>query len=92
MVPRSLTRESSPARARTVSHPRTRTARSQSAQWQTVLLVFLKALSLRRAPFLQPAFETREGIGRFNQALATRRFTVEEFYAVLELLVPPSER
>lgn len=57
-----------------------------------MLLVFLKALSLRRAPFLQPAFETREGIGRFNQALATRRFTVEEFYAVLELLVPPSER
>ena len=67
-------------------------AQPQSAQWQTVLLVFLKALSLRRAPFLQPAFETREGIGRFNQALATRRFTVEEFYAVLELLVPPAER
>lgn len=65
---------------------------SQSAQWQLVLMLFLKALSLRRAPFLRTAFESRGGIGRFNLALATRRFTVEEFCAALELLVPETER
>lgn len=57
-------------------------------QWQVVVVLLLKALSLERCPPLRPAFETREGIGRVNQLLARLRFTSEEFYAALELLCP----
>lgn len=59
----------------------------QTGQWQLLLIILLKALSMQRAPFLRPAFESREGISRLNAALANRLFTIEEFYAVLELVV-----
>ncbi|KAL6782355.1 hypothetical protein ACKKBG_A06480 [Auxenochlorella protothecoides x Auxenochlorella symbiontica] len=59
----------------------------KTGQWQLLLIILLKALSMQRAPFLRPAFESREGISRLNAALANRLFTIEEFYAVLELVV-----
>ncbi len=58
---------------------------------QVVLLVLLKALSLERVPALRPAFESREGIARLNKVLTSHAFTVEEFYAVLDLLVGVDE-
>ena len=62
-----------------------------AAQWQVVAVLLLKALSLERCPPLRPCFETREGIGRLGRLLATLRFTIEEFYAALELLCPVAE-
>ena len=58
-----------------------------SLQWQVVVLVLLKALSMARVPSLRTSFETREGAARVGQALAAYSFTEEEFYAVLELLL-----
>jgi hypothetical protein len=63
----------------------------RAAQWQIVALAMLKALSLERAPTLRALFETREGAARVGQVLAAAAFTVEEFYAILELLVPPEQ-
>ena len=51
-----------------------------------MLVLLLKALSLERLPALRPAFESRAGIERLGRLLASLSFTVEEFYAVLELL------
>jgi hypothetical protein len=56
-------------------------------QWQLVALILLKALSLERLPALRPAFETNQGIKRLNKALVGVCFTIEEYYAVLELMV-----
>jgi hypothetical protein len=61
---------------------------TQASQWQVVVALMLKALSLERCPVLRPAFETREGIGRLGRLLASLSFTSEEFYAALELLCP----
>jgi hypothetical protein len=58
-----------------------------SSQWQLVVAMFLKALSIERVPGLQPAFETREGVHRMNQMLTANLFTIEEFVAVLEILL-----
>jgi len=58
-----------------------------SSQWQLVVMMFLKALSMERVPGLRPAFETREGVHRVNQILAANSFTIEEFVAVLEILL-----
>lgn len=60
----------------------------QAAQWQLVALILLKALSVEHAPALRAAFETREGVQRLGKALAGLSFTIEEFYACLELLLP----
>ncbi|PSC70503.1 hypothetical protein C2E20_5962 [Micractinium conductrix] len=60
----------------------------KATQWQVVIVLLLKALSLERCPPLRPSFETREGIGRVNRLLASLSFTSEEFYAALELLCP----
>jgi hypothetical protein len=56
-------------------------------QWQLVAMILLKALSLERVPALRPAFETNQGIKRLNKALVGVCFTIEEYYAVLELMV-----
>ena len=56
------------------------------SQWQVVVSLLLKALSLERCPALRPCFETRDGIARLNRLLGTLSFTSEEFYAALELL------
>lgn len=56
-------------------------------QWQLVVMILLKALSLERVPALRPAFETHPGIKRLNKALVGVCFTIEEYYAVLELMV-----
>ena len=68
-----------------------RHASMQVPQWQVVALLFLKALSLERCPALRPAFETRDGIARFNQLLASLSFTADEFWVALEVLCPPTE-
>lgn len=60
-----------------------------SMQWQVLVVVLLKALSMERLPSLRPSFETREGIQRLGQTLAASSFTIEELYAVLELLLDP---
>jgi hypothetical protein len=60
----------------------------QPTQWQVVSLLLLKALSLERCPALRPAFETRQGIERLGRLLGTLSFTIDEFYAQLELLCP----
>lgn len=57
------------------------------AQWEVLVLVLLKAASMERAPGLRPLFETREGIQKLGLALGRRCFTIEEFYAVLDLLL-----
>lgn len=59
---------------------------SQVSQWQVVVILLLKALSLERCPALRPSFETRDGITRLNRLLGSLSFTSEEFYAALELL------
>ncbi len=61
----------------------------KAAQWRVLALVLLKAASLERCPELRAALESREGVGRLGAALAAASFTVEEFYAVLELVVRP---
>jgi len=58
-----------------------------AVQWQSVVIVMLKALSMERLPSLRPTFETREGIQRLGQALGANAMTLEEFYAILELLL-----
>ena len=60
----------------------------QAPQWQVLVVLLLKALSLERCPPLRPHFETREGISRLGRLLAGLSFTSEEFYAALELLCP----
>ncbi|KAL4539560.1 hypothetical protein Ndes2437B_g02073 [Nannochloris sp. 'desiccata'] len=58
-----------------------------SSQWQLVVMMFLKALSMEHVPGLRPAFETREGVHRVNKILTANGFTIEEFVAVLEILL-----
>jgi hypothetical protein len=55
-------------------------------QWQVVVVLLLKALSMERLPALRESFETREGVRRLGAALGELAFTAEEFYAALELL------
>lgn len=56
-------------------------------QWQVLLLVLLKALSLERVPALRPAFEAREGIARLSQSLQRLGCTLEAFGALLDVAV-----
>ena len=57
------------------------------AQWQVILLVLLKALSLERVPALRPAFEEREGIARLSASLRGLGCTLEAFGALLDVAV-----
>lgn len=59
----------------------------KSLQWQLVVLLLLKALSLERLAIIRPVFETRQGIHRVCTLLAENKFTAEEFSSALELLV-----
>lgn len=59
----------------------------KSLQWQLVVLLLLKALSLEKLVILRPVFETRQGIHRVCTLLAENKFTAEEFSSALELLV-----
>jgi hypothetical protein len=59
----------------------------QSKQWVVVCLVILKALSLTVRPEYQEYTDTRDGIVRMGKILSDAQFTVEELYAVLDLLV-----
>ena len=59
----------------------------KSSQWQLVVMVLLKALSIDRMPSLRPYFEGREAVHRGNAFLTANLFTVEEFVAVLEVLL-----
>lgn len=56
-------------------------------QWQVILLVLLKALSLERVPALRPAFEEREGVARLSAALRGLGCTLEAFGALLDVAV-----
>eukprot|EP00887_Chlorella_sp_A99_P003333 scaffold26.g3333.t1 len=61
-------------------------------QWQVAVVVLLKALSLERVPSLREAFESRDGLCRLSQLLGSLSFTMDEFYAVLELLALPDSQ
>lgn len=56
-------------------------------QWQVVVLVLLKAMSLERHPALRPAFERREGIARLSSCLRRLGCTLEAFGALLDVVV-----
>ena len=56
-------------------------------QWQVILLVLLKALSLERVPALRPAFEERQGITRLSASLRRLGCTLEAFGALLDIVV-----
>ena len=56
-------------------------------QWQVLLLVLLKALSLERVPALRPAFEGREGVSRLSAGLQRLGCTLEAFGALLDVAV-----
>lgn len=63
----------------------------QSKQWVVVCLVILKALSLTVRPEYQEYTDTRDGIARVGRILSDAQFTVEELYAVLDLLVSDTQ-
>jgi len=60
----------------------------QSKQWVIVALVIVKAQSLSSHPEYQEFTDTRAAISRIGTVLSDANFTVEEFYAVLELFLP----
>lgn len=60
----------------------------QAGVWEVAALVGLKALSLRQAPALQPALESREGVTALSAALAARGLSEEHFSSLLDVLVP----
>ncbi|CAL8463766.1 g3300 [Coccomyxa elongata] len=57
-------------------------------EWQLVTLTLLRALSIERLPALQEQFDSRSGVRAFNALLAELGCTVEEFDALLEVLLP----
>jgi hypothetical protein len=59
----------------------------QSKQWAIVALIILKSLSFHAHPEYQPLTDTREAISHISTILGDANFTVEEFYAVLDLFV-----
>ena len=59
----------------------------QSKQWVIVALIILKSLSFHAHPEYQPLTDTREAISHISTILGNANFTVEEFYAVLDLFI-----
>lgn len=59
----------------------------QSKQWVIVCLVIFKALSLTARPEYQEYTDTRKAIIQVSKILSDANFTVEEFYAVLDLFL-----
>lgn len=61
-----------------------------SKQWRVVSAIILKALSLHSCPEYQKIVDTREGIRQLGILLGSASFTMEEFYAALELMLGES--
>jgi hypothetical protein len=59
----------------------------QSRQWIIASLLIFKALSLEKCPEFQAYLDTRDSIARVGAILADASFTMEEFYAVLDILL-----
>eukprot|EP00890_Picochlorum_soloecismus_P001822 jgi/Picsp_1/2640/NSC_00870-R1_rpap2_arath ame: full= rna polymerase ii subunit b1 ctd phosphatase rpap2 homolog ame: full=rna polymerase ii-associated protein 2 homolog len=59
----------------------------QSRQWIIISLLIFKALSLEKYPEFQAYLDTRDSIARVGTILADASFTMEEFYAVLDILL-----
>ncbi|BDA48341.1 probable RNA polymerase II subunit B1 CTD phosphatase RPAP at C-terminar half [Coccomyxa sp. Obi] len=57
-------------------------------EWQLVTLTLLRALSIERLPTLQEQFDSRGSVRALNALLAESGCTVEEFDALLEVLLP----
>lgn len=59
----------------------------QDTQWQIVVLVLMKALSLHRIPALQDILESRHGLAALDKLLKSQEFSSEMFDALLEVLL-----
>ena len=59
----------------------------QSRQWIIASLLIFKALSLEKCPEFQAYLDTRDSIARVGSILAEASFTMEEFYAILDILL-----
>ena len=59
----------------------------QDTQWQVVVLVLMKALSLHRIPALQEALESRHCLAALDKLLKSQEFSTEMFDALLEVLL-----
>ena len=60
----------------------------QDHEWQLVILVLLKALSMERLPALKPSLEGRAGVQNITSFLSRFSYTLEEFDALLETIMP----
>lgn len=60
----------------------------QEREWQLLTLALLRALAIERLPSLQEQFDGRRGVRSLNEMLADAGSTVEEFDALLEVLLP----
>jgi hypothetical protein len=60
----------------------------QEREWQLLTLALLRALAIERLPALQEQFDGRRGVRSLNELLADAGLTVEEFDALLEVLLP----
>ncbi|KAL0032891.1 hypothetical protein WJX77_005051 [Trebouxia sp. C0004] len=59
----------------------------KDTQWQVVVLVLMKALSLHRIPALQDTLESRHGLAALDKLLKSQEFSSEMFDALLEVLL-----
>jgi hypothetical protein len=60
----------------------------QEREWQLLTLALLRALAIERLPGLREQFDGRRGVRSLNEMLADAGSTVEEFDALLEVLLP----
>ena len=59
----------------------------QEAQWQLLVLLLLKGLSLEAVPALQAAFESRYGVSAMQDTLLALGTRLDEFEALLEIIL-----
>lgn len=59
----------------------------QEAQWQVLVLLLLKGLSLEKLPALQPAFESRDGVAAVQGTLEQLGTHLEELHALMDILL-----
>ncbi|KAK9862260.1 hypothetical protein WJX84_003906 [Apatococcus fuscideae] len=57
------------------------------AQWQILVLLLLKGLSLEKLPVLRPTFESRDGVAAMQDTLSGLESHLEEFHALLDVLL-----
>ena len=62
----------------------------QDSQWQVLLLVLMKGLSLHQVSALQDSFLSRKGLSTLSLLLGAQEFSNEMFDALLEVLVDGS--